>query len=46
MQVVVLSLGLYEALWGHYFLLPECVDSYLSSVSAACAGSGTALVRN
>ena len=45
MQVVVLSLGLYEALWGHYFLLPECFKAFLSSVSAACQGSGTALVR-
>ena len=43
-QVVVFSLGLYEALWGHYFLLPCCLKAYLSALTAACQGSSTKLV--
>lgn len=43
-QVIVFSLGLYEALWGHYFLLPSCLKAYLQALTAACRGSSTLLV--
>ena len=41
---MVFSIGLYEALWGHHFLLGECVEHFFSTLARSCQSTSTVLM--
>ncbi|EKX54391.1 hypothetical protein GUITHDRAFT_132135 [Guillardia theta CCMP2712] len=43
-EVLVMSVGLYEVLWGQYHLLEECLYHFFSTLHPPCHNSSTLLV--